>query len=194
MPFQDLGTRGYWNASTNVPIIKAGKGENGASYQVSVAGSTEIDGISDWRVGDVIFFLNDTWMRIPGQNTLDARGPYTGSLQYVLDGGGSAITTGFKGHLKVPFDCTIDSWEIIADQSGSIVVDIWKDVYANLPATDADSITAAAPPTLSAAAKAASSILTGWTTSVAAGDYLGFNVDSVSTVRNINIILNVTRL
>lgn len=124
---------------------------------------------------------------------LVARAPATGALGITIDGGGSAITTGTKGYLLIPYACTITAADLVADQSGSIVIDVWKDTAANFPPTDADSITAAAPPTLSAAQRSADSTLTGWTTSLAAGDYLAFHVDSVSTVTRVTLALRTTR-
>lgn len=75
--------------------------------------------------------------------------------------------------------------------SGSCVVDVWKDTYANFPPTDADSITASAPPTVSAGTKSEDTTLTGWTTAVDRGDVLVFHVDSTSTFTNIVVILEV---
>jgi len=193
MPFQDVGTRGYWDAATNFPPLKSGRGENGASYQVSVAGSTEIDGISDWRVGDLILFMNDTWTRVPGKTTAEIYGSRTETIQFLFDGGGSPIVAGYKNHIKIPFACTILSWELSADASGSIVIDIWKDVLANFPLTVADSIVASAKPTLASVAQNSSSTLTGWNTTIAAGDYLGFRVDSAATVQVVNLVLNVRK-
>lgn len=100
----------------------------------------------------------------------------------IIDGGGSAIVSGIKGDIVVPFNCTIVEAHALVDQTGSIVVDVWKDTYANFPPTDADSITASAPITISSATKAKDTTLTGWTTSVTAGDILRFNVDSATTV------------
>ena len=107
------------------------------------------------------------------------------SLQFIIDGGGSAITTGEKGHLEVPFGITITGWTILADQSGSIVVDVWKDTYANFPPTVADTIAGTEKPTLSTAQKNQDLALSTWTTAVAAGDILAFNVDSVATVTRV---------
>lgn len=117
----------------------------------------------------------------------------TADVVFIIDGGGSAITTGVKGDLYFDFGCTINQVTMLADQSGSIVVDIWKDTYANYPPTDADSITASAPPTISTATKSQDSTLTGWTTSIAAGSSLRFNVDSITTITRVAIILKVTR-
>lgn len=120
--------------------------------------------------------------------------PVIGTVGITIDGGGSAITTGTKGYVECPFAGTIVQATVLLDQSGSIVIDVWKDTYANYPPTDADSITAAAPPTVSApATKSQDATLTGWTTSIAAGDILGFNVDSITTATRATLILKIER-
>jgi hypothetical protein len=144
---------------------------------------------------------NYVLVAIPGGNPRDAcvvaswpaGSSGTASLTFVVDGGGSAITTGQKGHLEIPFACTIKQVTMQADQSGSIVVDIWKDTYANFPPTNADSITASTPPTISSAQKSQDSTLTGWTKSISSGDILAFNVDSCSTIKRVTISLLVER-
>jgi hypothetical protein len=110
-----------------------------------------------------------------------------------FDGGGSAIPAGEIVFVKVPFALTLTAWEVVADQVGSIVVDVWKDTYANFPPTVADTIAAAAKPTLSSAQKAQNTTLTGWTTSVAAGEWLAFKVDSATTVERVTVQLTGTR-
>jgi hypothetical protein len=115
------------------------------------------------------------------------------TINVVIDGGGSAITTGIKVDITIPFNCTILSNRILADQTGSIVIDIWKDTLANYPPTDADSITASAPPTLSSATNSENTTLTGWTTSINSGDTLRFNVDSITTVTRVTLALMVIR-
>ena len=115
----------------------------------------------------------------------------TGKKQicFIIDGGGSAITTGAKAWVRAANSFTIGGVDITADQSGSCVVDIWKDTYANFPPTVADTITASAKPTLSTAQKAQDTTLTGWTTTVTAGDYLRANVDSCSTVTMVEVCI-----
>jgi hypothetical protein len=111
----------------------------------------------------------------------------------IVDGGGSAIGTGIKGDIVIPFDCEVTEWTLLANQTGSIVVDIWRDTYANFPPDVADSITASAKPTISAATKGQSSTLTGWTTALTAGDILRLNVDSASTIQRFTIFLTLAR-
>ena len=115
------------------------------------------------------------------------------SITFVINGGGSAITTGIAGDLEIPFACTIARATMLADQSGSIVVDVWKDTYANYPPTNADSITASAPPTITTATKSQDRTLTGWTKAIATGSTLRFNVDSCATIERCTLALKVTK-
>ena len=119
--------------------------------------------------------------------------PITSSIIYVVDGGGSAITTGVKGDLVIPFTCRILDWALLADQSGNVVVDIWKDTFANFPPTSTDAITGSAFVSLSSAASAQSSTLTGWTTTITANDVLRYNISSVATITRLTITLDVAR-
>jgi hypothetical protein len=116
-------------------------------------------------------------------------------IELVVSMGGSSLSTGIVKGVDVhcEFAGTIIGWTLLGDQSGSLVVDIWKDTYANYPPTNADSITASAKPTISTATKGQSSTLSGWTTSFSAGDVLRFNVDSVTSITAATLILKVTK-
>ena len=116
------------------------------------------------------------------------------SLDIIIGDGVQVISTGVKGFVEIPYDCEITSARLVADASGSIVVDIWNDTYANFPPTDADSITAAAPPTLATAQKAEDTTLTDWIVALSAGDWLAFNVDSATTVKQVTLSLTLVRL
>ena len=59
-----LQFEGTWNASTNTPSLASGTGTSGDYYIVSVAGSTNLDGITDWAIGDWAVFANTTWTKI----------------------------------------------------------------------------------------------------------------------------------
>jgi len=115
-----------------------------------------------------------------------------------IDGGGAEIGTGVKGYVEVPFDCTIVQATTLADQSGSIVIDVWKCSYTDFDAggshpVDGDSITDVTPPTISAATKDQDSTLTSWNTSITEGDCLAFNVDSVTDITSCTLILKVEK-
>jgi len=115
------------------------------------------------------------------------------SIGLRIDNGANVIPTGVNGNLVIPFACTISQWTLLANESGSIVIDIWKDSYANYPPTVGDSITASAKPTITTASKGQSSTLTGWNTTLLAGDILRFNVDSVTTIKAVDINITVLR-
>jgi hypothetical protein len=107
----------------------------------------------------------------------------TQAISFFISGGGGPIQTGIKGTLLIPFDCTIVSAVALGDQAGAIVVDIWKDSYANYPPDNSDSITASAPVTISASGvKSIDSTLTGWDKDIEDGDCLIYNVDSVTSL------------
>jgi len=61
-----LNYKGTWNASTNTPTLTSGSGTKGDYYVVSVAGSTALDGISSWGVGDWVAFNGTAWQRVEG--------------------------------------------------------------------------------------------------------------------------------
>ena len=148
---------------------------DGANGNTTVAGTLAVTGAST-LTGNVTI-----GGRIIGETTI---------LPIIIDGGGSAITTGVKLDLPVPYNGTITGWDIVADASGSIVVDLWKDTYANYPATVADTITGANKPTLSSATKNTASGLS-W--AVTQGDLIRVNVDSASTVTRVMVALKVTK-
>jgi hypothetical protein len=163
-----------------------------------------LDFVGSAAQGDILYRNAADWVRLAagtsgqllktagaGANPLWA--DVISTIGITIDGGGSAITTGVKGYIRIPFSGVIVKATMLADQSGSAVVDVWKDTYANYPPVDADSITAAAPPTISAAIKSEDATLTGWTTTVTAGDTFGFNVDSAATITRLTLILDIRR-
>jgi hypothetical protein len=125
--------------------------------------------------------------------TIPGGGNTSGQFIVGFDGGGSALASGKMQDIQAPFSGTITGWTILADVSGSAVVDIWKTAYAGYPPTVADSITASAKPTLAAASDATSSALTGWTTAVVAGDTLRFHLDSVSACTRLLLVIAYSR-
>ncbi len=52
----EFAYQGTWDASANSPSLSNGSGTTGYVYQVATAGSTTLDGVSDWRVGNYAVF------------------------------------------------------------------------------------------------------------------------------------------
>ena len=65
--------QGTWNAAINNPTIPpAAPANNGYYYSVSTSGSTNIDGISTWAVGDTIISNGTIWQKIPVANAVQS--------------------------------------------------------------------------------------------------------------------------
>lgn len=82
LPVKDSGTslasilgginiQGSWDANTNTPTLASGVGVAGNGYIVGVAGSTNLDGITDWKIKDIAWFdgVASVWRKI--DNTED---------------------------------------------------------------------------------------------------------------------------
>jgi hypothetical protein len=116
------------------------------------------------------------------------------ALVFIIDGGGSVIALGEKGHLVVPFNCVATAVELEADQNGAVVIDIWKSTYAGFPPVVGGSICGGAKPTIPALSqKSKDTTLVGWTTALSQYDILAFNVDSATTITRVTLTLHVTK-
>ncbi len=112
----------------------------------------------------------------------------------VIGDGVNVISTGLvPGDIQLP-KCEIVSATALLDQSGSIVVDLWVDTYANYPPLTGDSICDAGTPlTIAGAVKGTDATMTSWTTSITEGQIMRFNVDSVATATSCTYILKCRR-
>jgi hypothetical protein len=66
-----LNFKGTWNANTNTPTITSSVGVKGDYYVVGTAGSTTLDGISNWGVGDWATYNGSVWQRVEGGSDLN---------------------------------------------------------------------------------------------------------------------------
>ncbi len=118
-----------------------------------------------------------------------------GSIVYVIDGGGSAITTGIKGFIEAPFDGSLEEIRLFADQAaGNISIDILRDTYANYPPDDTwDRM--GNPVTIVGTNKSEDD-LSGWAVAdrlFSAGDIFAFDVNSCLTHTRVTISMTVNR-
>lgn len=65
-----LSYQGGWDAATNTPALASATGTQNHYYVVSVAGSTDLDGITDWAPGDWAIFNGSSWQRIDNSENL----------------------------------------------------------------------------------------------------------------------------
>lgn len=76
----DLNYQGAWNASTNTPTLTSSVGTKGYYYVVSVAGTTNLNGITDWQPGDWAVFNGTVWQKIDNTDAVTSVNGYTGTV------------------------------------------------------------------------------------------------------------------
>ncbi len=101
-------------------------------------------------------------------------------------------TNGMQADVQMPYDGTWTGWTLLADASGSAVVDVWLDDYASYPPDNSDSITGGNEPEISADTDDTGGV-SGWTTAFLTGDCVRINVDSVSGITRLTLVLTFTR-
>lgn len=109
------------------------------------------------------------------------------TINFIIDGGGSAVTSGLKGYVQIPYNMTITGWQLFADQSGNAEIDVWNTTYGNFPPNSGNSIAGSEKPTLTSQQNNEDLNLTTWTTAVVDGDVLAFNVDNASSVQRLTV-------
>ena len=72
--------QGSWNASTNTPMLTSSVGSKGYYYVVSVAGSTNLNGITDWLPGDWAIYSGTAWQKIDNTDSVASVNGYTGAV------------------------------------------------------------------------------------------------------------------
>jgi hypothetical protein len=75
-----LSYQGTWNASTNTPTLASGVGVKGYYYVVSVAGSTNLDGVTDWKVGDWAVYNGTAWQKVDNTDQVISVNGQTGAV------------------------------------------------------------------------------------------------------------------
>jgi hypothetical protein len=64
-----LNYKGAWDANLNIPTLVSSVGNKGDYYVVSVAGTTNLNGINLWSIGDWAVFNGSVWQKINGSTT-----------------------------------------------------------------------------------------------------------------------------
>ena len=73
-----LQYQGVWNASTNQPTLVSSQGTRGFYYYVNVAGTTNLNGITDWQVGDWAVFDGSVWEKVDNTDAVQSVNGQTG--------------------------------------------------------------------------------------------------------------------
>lgn len=88
-----LSYQGSWNASTNTPTLVSSAGTNGNYYIVSVAGSTNLNGITDWQIGDWAIYNGTVWQKIDQTNTVTSVNGQVGAVSLAYADLAGAVPT-----------------------------------------------------------------------------------------------------
>ena len=162
-------------------------GVNGASGSSGTSGANGTNGTSGANGTSGVNGTNGT------NGTSGVNGSSDGVIGITIDGAGTAITTGIKGYLVIPFNCTIQSWYVVGNTTGSCVVDVWRASGYTIPTSSAQSIAGSEKPTLSSQQINTDLSLSTWTTSLSTGNVLAFTVDSASTLTRATIQLKILK-
>jgi hypothetical protein len=152
-----LSYQGTWNASTNTPTLTSSTGINGYYYVVSVAGSTNLNGITDWQAGDWLIFNGSVWQKI--------------DQSWAIAGANDNITsmTGITGGISSPDFIQFDTGATVTNAAGrlywdatqqtlsvglnaNIAADVGQTLYAYVTNDEAVTITKGQPVYMFAAA------------------------------------------
>jgi hypothetical protein len=135
--------QGTWNASTNTPTLSNGVGTKGYYYVVSVAGSTNLDGITSWNVGDWAIFNGTVWQKVDNTDAVTSVNGYTGTV--VL--GYGDITTGVVPVVNGGTGVTVSSGAnsvVLRDSNVNINANAFNDGYTNTAASGTQIVLTAA--------------------------------------------------
>lgn len=117
---------------------------------------------------------------IPGFATINQT---IGTIGLTVDGQGATVSTGSKGFITIPYNCTIAKWFVSASASGSIQFDIKR---------SGTSIVGSGNKPLLSSAQSGNATASGWTSvSVSEGDILEWVIDSATTITNATVVLKV---
>ena len=128
---------------------------------------------------------NVSFFGIALANTADL----TRTINYVVDYGSSTITLGDKGCLAIDVTGVIESWVLVADKIGSLVLDIKKSSYTDYP--NVTTICGGVRPSLVNQNKNTSDNLSAWNKVLNAGDILNYNVISATGINKFSIALKI---
>jgi hypothetical protein len=88
-----LSYQGTWDAATNTPTLTSSVGTKGYYYVVSVAGNTNLNGITDWLVGDWAVYNGTVWQKVDNTETVTSVNGQVGAVVLTASSVGAVPTT-----------------------------------------------------------------------------------------------------
>lgn len=113
----------------------------------------------------------------------------TRTINYVVDATPNVVSSGVKGQVTIDVTGIIESWTLVADTPGNLVVDVQKTTYQNYPSFS--SISGTEKPNLLSQSKNKDDGLSTWNTLLNAGDILRFEVESCDLIKQFMIAMKL---
>jgi len=138
-----LSYQGTWNASTNTPTLTSSVGTKGYYYVVNVAGSTNLNGVTDWQVGDWAVYNGSAWQKVDNTDAVTSVNGKTGTV--VL--GYGDITTGVVPVVNGGTGVTVSSGAnsvVLRDSNVNTNANAFNDGYTNTAASGTQIVLTAA--------------------------------------------------
>jgi len=142
--------KGTWNASTNSPTLASGTGTINWYYVVSTPGSTNLDGITDWKAGDWLIFNGTVWQKIDqswaiagANDNITSMTGITGGISspdFIQFDTGATVTNAVG---KLYWDATQET--LTVGLTADIAADIGQTLYAYVTNAEAVTITKGQP-------------------------------------------------
>ena len=105
--------QGVWNAATNNPFLQSSVGVQGHYYVVNVTGNTNLNGITDWQVGDWAIFNGSTWDKVDNTDAVVSVNGYVGAVVLTASDVGAVPTTRTLTINGVGYNLSADrSWTV----------------------------------------------------------------------------------
>jgi hypothetical protein len=118
------------------------------------------------------------------------------SIRCTIDGGGGIISTGAKkAYITVPYDCSVTGWRVVCDPASNVTLDVWNDVFANFPPTDADSMISTGTKPATSSSTSGEDLTVDWAdTTIAENSVIEVEVEtnSAATWIALDILVEVT--
>jgi hypothetical protein len=129
-----LSYQGTWNASTNTPTLTSSTGTSNYYYVVSVSGSTNLNGITDWVTGDWVIYNGTAWQKIDQTNLVTSVNGNTGAVVLTASSVGALDTiTSTDGSVTVSGTGTTRDLSVaVASSTYNVLVQVRNSTGATL--------------------------------------------------------------
>lgn len=87
--------KGTWDAANNTPTLTSNVGTQGNYYVTNVAGNTDLNGITDWNIGDWAIFNGAIWEKVDNTDAVSSVNGQVGTVVLNAANVGAVANTTF---------------------------------------------------------------------------------------------------